>query len=268
MCALCTEYVTVPSHSIPYGTFLCCCRYCSLLTRGNAVSSGSVPVKTAPNALRHWTAAQKALLEDSPKGKKLLDLQSKQEASWKAKYDRRTNKSMTYEQFEWSMEAVHSRAFKGQYGINPIRNIWSVGAPLGAALGCVKTLQDDVLFGFDNTVFALLALAASPLLLNLVFPDQGDVVLLPLIDSANHLESADSSISFDPLEGTFSLEVGPNCIVTEEDSKSQLYISYGPKSDLELLLNYGFLPSVPCSDGEDEASRDAQRRQLAAQLNG
>lgn len=244
-------------------------RYCSLLTRGAVVSTADfVPPYTAPNALRHWTESQRERLNTSDGGKELLALQSRQEKRWREKYARRRNAGLTWEQFEWSMEAVHSRAFCGQFGSSLVRNVWSVAAPLGAALGCIKAVfSDGELFGFDGAVYALLAIAASPLVINLALPEPPqDVVLLPLIDSANHMESADSSIAFDPLGNTFSLEIGPNCLVPENDGKKQLYISYGPKSPKELLLNYGFLPNVPCSEGLDDASRDEQREQLAAEF--
>jgi hypothetical protein len=84
-------------------------------------------------------------------------------------------------------------------------------------------------------------------------------VLLPLIDSANHFESADSTIDFNVLANAFELSIGPNCIKEEADGQQQLYISYGRKSDTELLLNYGFLPDVPC----DNIDNDMLRRQMA-----
>ena len=100
-----------------------------------------------------------------------------------------------------------------------------------------------------------------PISINIFIPYKGEVVLLPFIDSANHLEDADSEIRFDPLNGVFSLSVGPKCTV-RENSGIQLYISYGPKSDGELLLNHGFMPDVPSPDINTESSRSAYRRNL------
>ena len=85
-------------------------------------------------------------------------------------------------------------------------------------------------------------------------------VLLPLIDSANHLEEADSAIEYSPLTDSFDLKGGPKCLLEEEDGKQQLYISYGKKSDRELLLNYGFLKGTSYKVGENETER---RKQLA-----
>ena len=107
--------------------------------------------------------------------------------------------------------------------------------------------------------------AVVPSVLNVVSGGSPSVVLLPLIDSANHLETAGSSIDFNPLTGAFELSVQPDCIVAESDGKQQLFISYGPKKDTELLLNYGFIPGVRGSDSDAVGDNDseAQRQALA-----
>lgn len=74
---------------------------------------------TAPDALRHWTEEQKSRLKESEKGKKLLNLENEQSKNWRQKYDSlvaREKEQMTYENFQWAMEAVHSRAFRGDFG--------------------------------------------------------------------------------------------------------------------------------------------------------
>ena len=114
-------------------------------------------------------------------------------------------------------------------------------------------------------LLGLAALAISPFLVNLAVPTKDDVVLLPYIDSANHLEEAHSTIQYDPLGGAFSLSVGPQCLV-REGAGTQLYISYGPRSEGELLLNYGFLPGILPSNVDDESSNDAQRRKMAEEF--
>ena len=238
-------------------------RYCSLLARGEPIDSNSVPPSTAPNTLRHWTKDQLDGLSLSPKGKKLRILQTRQEKEWKAKYVT-AKESMSWEQFEWCMEVVHSRAFRGNYGLSPIRSIGAAAVPLAVAAIGMSYIQGNPAIS-DAVLIGLGALAASPFLVNLVFPDKGEVVLLPFIDSANHLEEVDSSIQYNPLGGVFSLSVGPKCLVAE-GSETQLYISYGPRSDGELLLNYGFLPGVSSSDVDNESSKDAQRRKLSEEF--
>ena len=234
-------------------------RYCALLTLGTPVTSDSCPPSTAPNALRHWTDAQRERLQESDKGVKLLETQKAQELQWKNKFS--TVQNMSWEQFEWAMEVVHSRAFCGNFGISS-PSIVSAAAPVAAAAVGIVYLQDNA-DPSDIVLLGLALLGAMPALLSFAFPDKGNAVLLPLIDSANHVETADSSIEYNPLAKTFTLNVGPKCLVQEDGGETQLYVTYGPKSDAELLLNYGFLPGVPCSDGDDEAARDSQRARLA-----
>ena len=169
---------------------------------------------------------------------------------------------MTWEQFEWGMEAVHSRAFCGDFGIgggSSLPNAVNIGTPAVAALGCYTYF---VPFHGENdaVLLALVALGSIPSLINLLRESPPVAVLLPLIDSANHLEEADSSIEYSPLTDSFDLKGGPGCLLNEEDGSQQLYISYGKKSDKELLLNYGFLKGTSYGVGEDETER---RRQLA-----
>lgn len=74
---------------------------------------------TAPDSLRHWTDQQKSRLKESVKGKKLLTAANQQAEEWKRKYDSLSAKEkemMTLENFQWAMEAVHSRAFRGNFG--------------------------------------------------------------------------------------------------------------------------------------------------------
>lgn len=239
------------------------CSYCALLARGEPISANSVPPSTAPNTLRHWTEDQLAELSRSPKGQKLRELQTRQEQQWRNKYVA-VKDTMSWDQFQWCMEVVHSRAFRGNYGLSPFRTIFSAAAPIAAAAIGIAYIQGNPDIS-DSVLLGLASLAISPFLVNVAVPDKGDVVLLPYIDSANHLEEADSAIQYDPLGGVFSLSVGPKCLV-REGTEAQLYISYGPRSEGELLLNYGFLPGILSSDIHDESANDAHRRKLAQEF--
>jgi hypothetical protein len=94
--------------------------YCSLLTCGtNLYPTTTTYPSTAPDSLRHWTPGQKSRLERSEKGRKLLKSETKQQEVWKQKFDSlgvTWRENMTYEDFQWAMEAVHSRAFRGDFG--------------------------------------------------------------------------------------------------------------------------------------------------------
>lgn len=156
------------------------------------------------------------------------------------------------------MEVVHSRAFCGDFGVNsgvPKALLLSLPALAGLGGYCYSV----VLHGQNDIVLALLALIAGiPVLLSALAKDSPAAVLLPLIDSANHLEDANSNIDYSQVGESFNLSVGENCIV-DTNGKKQLFISYGKKKDTELLLNYGFLQGVDVSD----SSADVRRQKLA-----
>lgn len=242
--------------------------YLSLLTQGLSSSSSwkesdHVPPSTAPDALRHWTADEKALLAVSASGQRLLDLETQQNDIWKNKFESlaNNNNGMTWEQFVWAMEVVHSRAFCGDFGMGAAGSslpiVLTIAAPVvAAAAGFAYYVP---LHGQNDAVLlALAVVAAIPSFLNLVQQSPPAAVLLPLIDSANHLEEADSSIEYNSLSDCFTLSGGSKCLVKEND-KQQLYISYGKKKDTELLLNYGFLRGVS-SEGDSST-----RRQMLAE---
>jgi hypothetical protein len=237
--------------------------YCTLLTRDWAPrDSTDAPPSTAPDALRHWTDEQKSPLASNQAGQRLLDLQKQQEGQWKSKFSQVSG--MTWEQFEWAMEVVHSRSFCGNFGIGSslLPPAVSTAAPVVAAMA-VYIYSVQFHGQEDIVLIGLAALGAIPAILNLVAQKPPVAVLLPLIDSANHREDADSSIEYTPLSDSFTLAAGSKCLV-ETDGKRQLFISYGKKTDSELLLNYGFLQGVP-SDGED-SDISIHRRNLAEEF--
>jgi hypothetical protein len=240
--------------------------YCMLLTRGVAIDASSdVPPSTAPHCIRNWTREQKdRLRESSKRGNRLVNIQEKQSVEWNQKYNALPAKDrdgFSDDQFYWAMEAVNSRAFKGDFGgDNLLKNLSKTLVPFAAAaFGLNFISSGSGPFASDERLtIALLVLSCAPVLLNFVSENFGvktsDAVLLPFIDSANHLESARSNIEFDPVKGVFTVKVeGRNCIVKDENDvgengsgseKKQFYISYGEKKDTELLLNYGFLPNM------------------------
>ncbi len=116
----------------------------------------------------------------------------------------------------------------------------------------------------DQYFFPLALIAASPVALTIIADQKGskEAVMLPLIDSANHLQEADSVIEYDPAVDGFVLSLGRKCLVKEIDGDSeraQACISYGIKTDSELLINYGFLRGLNNAD----ESQDERRRRLA-----
>lgn len=123
----------------------------------------------------------------------------------------------------------------------------------------------------DQYFIPLAIVAAAPVALTVIADQKGskEAVMLPLIDSANHLQEADSVIEYDPSVDGFVLSLGRKCLVKEVDEtgeRAQVCISYGVRKDSELLLNYGFLRGVTM-DGvnvnEGDESRNGIRQKLA-----
>jgi len=255
--------------------------YCSLLTRGESLQpSATVYPSTAPDSLRHWTTSQKSRLEKSDKGAKLVEVEGKQREEWRQKYNSLSDKDkrkMTYDQFEWAMEAVHSRAFRGDFGAlggegGPLRKLASLFLPFSAlAFGLVYASDP---YAVEQYFLPLTVVATAPVILTLIADQKGskEAVMLPLIDSANHLQEADSVIEYDPAVDSFVLSLGRKCLVKEVDDtgeRAQVCISYGVRKDSELLLNYGFLRGVTVEglDNVDENdNRDEIRQRLAEQF--
>lgn len=252
--------------------------YTALLTRGeNLINSQSPYPSTAPDSLRHWTSDEKAMLEKSENGKKLLDFEQKQQKEWRQKYNSLSTsetENMSYEDFQWAMEAVHSRAFRGDFGAldggegGPLRKIASLLLPFSAlAFGVFYAI--DPTMGKAQYFLPLSIVAAAPVVLTIIADQKGskEAVLLPLIDSANHLEEADSVIEYD--DGKFVLSLGRKCLVKEVDEgreRAQVCISYGVRKDSELLLNYGFMRGVTMDGvktGDECDDRSEIRKRLA-----
>uniref|UniRef100_A0A7S2R0F5 SET domain-containing protein n=1 Tax=Eucampia antarctica TaxID=49252 RepID=A0A7S2R0F5_9STRA len=249
--------------------------YCALLCQGVAFSEANpCPPWTAPNSLRHWTSSELKVLEQSSRGKKMIQALENQKSDWSKKYkallqlDKKP--AFTKEQFMWAMEAVHSRAFCGDFGFasnSILKKLSTVSIPFSfAACGFESLLLQKNEDNLPLTIiFGLIGL--SPIIFKwldgaLMSGDsssKGDAVLLPFIDSANHVEDAQSIIEFDPIKNAFSLSIGRKCLQTdntENNAKKQLVISYGAKKDSELLLNYGFLPGLSSvQDGKENEYR-------------
>jgi len=252
-----------------------CYGYCQLLSQGINYQSGSsstCPPSTAPNALRQWTKEQRDLFqkECGVRGKELIRIAENQNQEWKEQYHNlpaSLQTTFTFEQFAWAMEAVYSRSFRGDIVSNLSKQLIStIAIPLAVTAFGVNYLISNPAQGNDAVTIALGLLGFLPLVLNNLDPKQNDseAVLLPFIDSANHLEKADTRILYDPLKGIFTLSVsGDDALVDDKDCHgrkcTQLYISYGSKRDTELLLNYGFLTGVVL---DLNLETDVQRRLL------
>lgn len=246
---------------------------------------------TAPYAVRHWTAEERAPLMDHPTGRELLTLNDRQQESWRSKYgalDDATKRNMSWEQFSWAMEAVHSRAFCGiGQSTSTTSSLAATVLPLlapiaAAAVGYVYATTNYISLQqqppSETGLMALAAATAAVAAGSMLTGSSGapnSAVLLPVVDSANHASTADSEILFDPIQQCFTLSVGPNCLIgrmpntTASDATAtgptQLCINYGTKSDREWMINYGFLPGVPI-DSCDSGTKATEVRHRLAQV--
>jgi len=193
-----------------------------------------------------------------------LLLQTQQNQLWRDKFSKVNG--MTWEQFQWAMEVVHSRAFCGDFGVGnaPISPLITAAIPAVAAMAGFLYYNNNP-YPNDAFLIGLGLVAAAPALVNGIQQAPPVAVLLPMIDSINHLEDAASRIEYSPLSDAFILSLGENCVV-DESGKTQLYISYGKKKDTELLLNYGFLTGVP-STGDARTRRKALATAFLARQN-
>ncbi len=236
--------------------------YVALLTRGwSPVDLPLLPPTTAPDALRHWTDEEKRMLVNHEAaaaavaaGQKVLQLLDQQNQLWYDKFSK--VKGMTFEQFQWAMEVVHSRAFCGSFGVgsSPIPPIVTATVPVVAAVAGLIHYNNNP-SPSDALLVGLGLVACAPAIFNSFNESPPVAVLLPMIDSINHLEEADSNIQYSALSNAFTLSVGKKCVV-DENEKTQLFVSYGKKKDTELLLNYGFLRDVS-SKGDVRTRRKA-----------
>lgn len=169
------------------------------------------------------------MLEQCEKGKKLLEAEKQQQTKWRKKYESLTEAqkgNISYENFAWAMEAVHSRAFRGDFGAldggegGQLRKLASLLLPLSALAFGVVYASDP---GMNQYFFPLAVVAASPVVLTMIADQKGskEAVMLPLIDSANHLQEADSVIEFDPAVDGFVLSLGRKCLVKEVDGAGE-----------------------------------------------
>jgi hypothetical protein len=231
--------------------------YCQLLTQGLDFNKAQpCPPSVAPNALRNWSQQQKDILakECGPRGIELLQLEYKQKQDWLAQYSHLATQDhvqFSFEQFVWAMEVVYSRSFRGDFVTDLPSRLSTLIIPFAAtALGLNYLLADPN--QSNNLISIALGLIGFlPLILKSLDQDHraSEAVLLPFIDSANHMEQAQSQILFDPLKGEFILKYSSeSAFVDDRDGDGrrckQMYISYGDKRETELLLNYGFFPGV------------------------
>lgn len=185
----------------------------------------------------HWTIASLNQLQYSH----IPDAVARQEVEWKRFYDNLVAagtpalRKMTYDDFVWGCECARSRAFSGGYtgsAFNPLTYAFTlllVTAYVGLNLGTLEQAANG----------AALVVCAS-ILKDFVLPKlfkKRKYVICPIIDMCNHKSRGNNGeVSFEFFGDAYSLAVSSG--VTKG---TELYISYGTRSNDQLLQFYGFV---------------------------
>jgi Rubisco LSMT substrate-binding len=187
----------------------------------------------------HWTALQQSELQyDFLQGSI-----PRQEQQWKQYYDKLAyNNSMSWQDFCWGCEVARSRAFSGAYtgsAFNPFSYAFTlvlVVSYVGLDFGTLEQAANGA-----GLVFC------AQVLKDFVLPKlfkKKRYVICPLMDMANHKSlGTTAEVSFEFFRDVYSLAVSNGVSVS---ANKELYISYGTRSNDQLLQYYGFVePNNP-----------------------
>lgn len=148
------------------------------------------------------------------------------------------NKQFTFDKFVWGCECARSRAFSGTYAgsaFNPMPYAFTlllitvyVGLNLGtleqAANGAALVVCGSILKDF-----------VAPKLLG----SGRKYVICPYIDMANHVGyEEDGDVAFEYFSDSYSLSVKTSSPIAQQ---KEFMITYGPRSNDQLLQYYGFV---------------------------
>jgi hypothetical protein len=187
----------------------------------------------------HWSASVMEELQ-YPYLTKQVD---RQEQQWKSYYQQLTTatgsllSAMSWDDFLWGCECARSRAFSGGYTGNAFDpaiyafTLLLVTAYVGLGLGTAEQAANGA--GVVVSVFILRDFVLPKLLKKKIY------VICPMIDMANHVSvGAKGEVSFEYFGNAYSLTIASGDTVPVQE---QVYISYGSRSNDQLLQYYGFV---------------------------
>lgn len=186
----------------------------------------------------HWSESSLKELQYRP----MMEAVALQKRVWRKQYDdlvaasNEFSSRISYDDFVWGCETARSRAFSGAYSgsaFNPIPYATVtalVAIYIGLGIGTVEQAANG----------AALVVCAS-ILKDFVFPKllkAQKYVICPLIDMANHVGvGATGNVAFEYFADGFSLSaVDPGV-----QQGNEMFISYGPRNNDQLLQYYGFV---------------------------
>mmetsp|Transcript_10349 Transcript_10349/g.14860 ORF Transcript_10349/g.14860 Transcript_10349/m.14860 type:complete len:532 (-) Transcript_10349:65-1660(-) len=186
----------------------------------------------------HWSESSLDELQYRP----MMEAVALQKRVWRKQYDdlaaasKEFSSRISYDDFVWGCETARSRAFSGAYSgsaFNPIPYATVtalVAAYIGLGIGTVEQAANG----------AALVVCGS-ILKDFVFPKllkAQKYVICPLIDMANHVGvGATGNVAFEYFSDGFSL----SALDPGVQQGKEMYISYGPRNNDQLLQYYGFV---------------------------
>lgn len=209
------------------------------------------------DTLLHWSPAELALLQYPH----ALELQSRRKREVRGYYDSLRASSPSFppsaDEWTWAMDCVQSRLFSGPYAGRSLAaraQLATVvlGLAVGYAVGHPPTpcgdqgtlwmmhgCSDPQALGLGPAEQALNG-AIAALAFNLIYDSVISqklswFAMCPVIDMINHSSSVQSEVSYQYFSDRFTVECGRKFRRGE-----QALISYGGKSNDQLLLYYGF----------------------------
>ncbi len=207
------------------------------------------PPKGLPTPL-HWSLTDLADLRSVYPA--LANKVDRQKQVWSGLYDtlgktRAVREDMDEDTFVWAMESVLSRAFKGTFGTGFNSLAPSLG--LMALFAGIYYVDQETIQLVSYTLEEFSYLAAIPAALTLLplflefVKSKGTYVMAPMIDSLNHQSTVPTDLDYDSLRQRFRLSIGEGFKAGE-----QVFMSYGAKSNDDLVLHYGFVEPDAAAD--------------------
>lgn len=205
----------------------------------------------------------------------ILDAVRVQETTWKDEYDKIMSgagptsplRAMSYDDFVWGCECARSRAFSGSYSgsaFNPAPYAFTlllVAVYLGFNLGTIEQAANGAAVVFCGSILKDFVL---PKLLK-----QRRYVICPYIDMANHVGTREKGdVAFEYFANGYSIALKDTL-----SKGSELFISYGARSNDQLLQYYGFVEQnnphdvyvmPPIRDWDIEALEEACGRKFSS----
>jgi hypothetical protein len=195
-----------------------------------------------------WTKEQREALQYPP----ILSMIAAQEKKTRDTFQRLKDSidpsspltNLSFEDFLWGCDCARSRAFSGAYGgtaFDPkpyALTLLLVAVYLGLGMGTVEQASNGAALVFCGTIL-------KDFVLPKLFKSK-KYVICPLIDMANHRGTKeDANVAFEYFANSYSLSTKADVTMNKN---SEIFISYGPRSNDALLQQYGF---VECDNTHD-----------------